>query len=242
MRATIMAMDEHDVRFAVVSGNMDALAMWTAADDRFIPGYQVTGSNIISPEEFERHIKAGRIKVLGEFAPLFVGKTPADPTYTPYLEIAERYGVPLAIHAGGIPPMAPMTCCPDARLSLGNPLLVEDVLVRYPKLKVYLQHGGETFYREALSIMRVYQHVYADLGAVLWVEELAKENAVEFLRKAKLAGILDRVMFGSDQMNWPSAIGDSIAYLESLGFLTAEEKRMVLYDNARRFFGLEDKP
>lgn len=51
----------------------------------------------------------------------------------------------------------------------------------------------------------------------------------------------DRVMFGSDPMNWPTAIGDSIAYLESLDFLTAEEKRMVLYENALRFFDLEDK-
>ena len=199
MRATIAAMDEHDVRFAVISGNMDALAMWTAADDRFIPGYQITGSNIISPEAFEAHVEAGRIKVLGEFAPLFVGKTPADPSYTPYLEVAERYGVPLAIHTGTMPPMAPLTCCPEARISLGDPLLVEDVLVRHPKLKVYL-------------------------------------------RQAKLAGMLDRVMFGSDQMNWPQAIGDSVAFLESLPFLTDEEKRMVLYDNALRFFGLEPKP
>jgi predicted TIM-barrel fold metal-dependent hydrolase len=241
MLATIAAMDEHDVRFAVVSGNLEALTAWTDADDRFIPGYQVTGSSIIPPDEFERHVKAGRIRVLGEFAPLFVGKTPADPTYTPYLEIAERNGVPLAIHAGGIPPMAPMTCCPNARIALGNPLLVEDVLVRHPKLKVYLQHGGETYYREALSVMRVYRNVYADLGAVLWVEQLAKENAAEFLRRAKVAGVLDRVMFGSDQMNWPSAIGESIAYLESLAFLTTEEKRMILYDNASRFFGLENK-
>jgi predicted TIM-barrel fold metal-dependent hydrolase len=238
MRATIAAMDQHDVRFAVVSGNMDALAMWTAADDRFIPGYQVTGSNIIPPGEFEQHVEAGRIKVLGEFAPLFVGKTPADSTYTPYLEIAEKHGVPLAFHAGGIPPMAPMTCCPEARVALGNPLLVEDILVRHPKLKVYLQHGGEAYYREALSVMRVYRHVYADLGAVLWVEPLAREHAAAFLREAKLAGLLDRVMFGSDQMNWPGAIGDSIAYLESLGFLTPDEKRMILYDNASRFFAL----
>jgi len=240
MNATIAAMDEHDVRFAVISGNMDALAMWTAADDRFIPGYQITGSNIISPEEFEGHVEAGRIRVLGEFAPLFVGKKPADPTYTPYLEIAERYGVPLAIHAGGLPPMAPLTCCPEARVSLGNPLLVEDVLVRHPKLRVYLQHGGESFYREALSVMRVYKHVYADLGAVLWVDELAQEYASDFLRKAKKAGMLDRVMFGSDQMSWPFAIGDSIAYLESLSFLTDQEKRMVLIENAMRFFDLED--
>lgn len=241
MKATIAAMDEHDVRFAVVSGNMDALAMWTAADGRFIPGYQITGSNIISPEEFEAHVEAGRIKVLGEFAPVFVGKTPADPTYTPYLEVAERHGVPLAIHAGGLPPMAPQTCCPDARISLTNPLLVEDVLLRHPKLKVYLQHGGEIFYREALSVMRVYRHVYADLGAVLWVDGLARENAAEFLRQAKLAGMLDRVMFGSDQMAWPHAIGDSITYLESLTFLTDDEKRMVLFDNAERFFGLADE-
>ncbi len=239
MQATIAAMNENDVRFAVVSGNMDTLAMWTAADERFIPGYQITGSNIITPEEFETHVEAGRIRVMGEFAPVFVGKEPGDPTYAPYLEVAERHGIPLAIHAGGLPPMAPMTCCPEARISLTNPLLIEDVLVRYPKLKVYLQHGGETYYREALSLMRVYRHVYADLGAILWVEPLAQENAAEFLRRAKTAGVLDRVMFGSDQMNFPWAIGKSIEYFESLPFLTEEEKKMVLYDNALRFFGLE---
>ncbi len=79
MRATIAEMDEHNVRSAVVSGNMEALAMWTAADSRFIPGYQITGSKIISPEKFEDHVVAGRVEVLGEFAPVFVGKEPGDP-------------------------------------------------------------------------------------------------------------------------------------------------------------------
>ena len=68
-----------------------------------------------------------------------------------------------------------------------------------------------------------------------------RHNGTEFLRGAKAADMLDRVMFGSDPMNAPSAIGDSIDVLESLSFLSEEEKRMILHDNALRFFGLEDE-
>ncbi len=136
--------------------------------------------------------------------------------------------------------MAPMTCCPKARISLANPLLIEDVLVRYPRLKVYLQHSGTMHYREALSLMRVYPHVYSDLGVMLWPYTRLQEHAAEFLRLAKAGGVLDRVMFGTDPNQRPElAIGPSIEYLNSLPFLTDEEKRKLLYDNVARFFELD---
>ena len=114
--------------------------------------------------------------------------------------------------------------------------------MRHPKLKVYLQHSGERYYREVLSMMQVYLHVYSDLGGLLWPDNRLQEHAREFLRQAKTEGFLDRVMFGSDQMNWPDlAIGPSIDFISSLPFLTDEEKQMILYDNAVRFFGLEYK-
>jgi len=45
-------------------------------------------------------------------------------------------------------------------------------------------------------------------------------------------------MFGSDQMDWPEAIGIAIEMIEKAAFLTAEQKRNILYNNAARFLRL----
>ena len=45
-------------------------------------------------------------------------------------------------------------------------------------------------------------------------------------------------MFGSDQMVWPEAIEVSIDSIETADFLTKEEKRDILYNNAARFLRL----
>ena len=42
-------------------------------------------------------------------------------------------------------------------------------------------------------------------------------------------------MFGSDQMQWPDAIGMAIEVIESVKFLTEEQRRDILYNNAARF-------
>jgi predicted TIM-barrel fold metal-dependent hydrolase len=62
----------------------------------------------------------------------------------------------------------------------------------------------------------------------------------EFLIRAKQAGCLNRVMFGSDQMMWAHGIEMSIEYLNSLDFLTGKDKRDILYNNAAKFLKLDD--
>jgi predicted TIM-barrel fold metal-dependent hydrolase len=48
-------------------------------------------------------------------------------------------------------------------------------------------------------------------------------------------------MFGSDQMIWPDAIERSIDSIQEAPFLTAEQKRAILHDNAARFLRLDEK-
>ncbi|MGH9840279.1 MAG: amidohydrolase family protein [Blastocatellia bacterium] len=55
------------------------------------------------------------------------------------------------------------------------------------------------------------------------------------------AGFGKRVMFGSDQMIWPEAIGLGIEAIESASFLTEQQKRDILYNNAVEFFRLNKK-
>jgi len=46
-------------------------------------------------------------------------------------------------------------------------------------------------------------------------------------------------MFGSDQMRWAEKIGAGIEAIEQAPFLTKEQKRVILYNNAFRFLRLE---
>ena len=86
--------------------------------------------------------------------------------------------------------------------------------------------------------MMTYPRVYSDLGVVLWAHAMPKYYGREFVKLAKEFGMLDRVMFGSDQMVWPHGIEMSLDQLESFDFLTDDEKRDILYNNAARFLGL----
>ena len=146
--------------------------------------------------------------------------------------------IPVSVHTGGGGPEGTYGRHPRARLSLSDPFLIEDVLVKYPKLRIYIMHAGEHEHENALRLMEYYPQLYTDISVLLWVGPSQQRYAREFLLNAQEAGVLDRVMFGSDQMRWPDAIDRSIEYLNSLDFLSEEEKRAIYYDNAARFLGI----
>lgn len=242
-QTTYSQMRKHNIVLGVISGSKTDEEDWMAkdVDGRLVRGlYFRPSRNEWTPQLFETLVKAGKIKVFGEIGSYYLGKTIDDPIYAPYLKICEKYGVPLALHTGGGPPRIVYNGNPDARLFFGNPFLLENVLVKYPKLKVYLMHSGEFYYKEAIRLMLMYPRVYSDLGVVLWVHELPKHYGEGFLRLAKKSGLLKRVMFGSDQMVWPKAIEMSIDQLNNFDFLSPEEKRDIFYNNAARFLGLTE--
>ncbi len=230
------ALKKHNVVKAVVS----TIGGENKLDDEGvrIPGY-FTNKAPKDTIEFKNLIETGKLKVFGEIGANYVGLTLSDPQFEPYLAICERYDIPVAVHTGGGPMDVTYRCCPDFRLRLGDPLTLENVLAQYPKLRIYMMHAGEVFYENALRMMLQYSQLYADLGVILWVHEQPMDYAESFLKKAKQYGLLDRVMFGSDQMVWPHAIEKSIEKLQSYEFLTEGDKRKILYDNAVRFLKLE---
>ena len=203
----------------------------------FIPGYYTDEppSDTIS---FKELIESGKLKVFGEIGAAYAGYTLSDSEFEPYLSICERYSIPVAIHTGGGPPGVAHRCCPKFRIKLGDPFLIEDVLVKYPRLKVYMMHAGEVFYDNALRMMTQYPQLYVDLGVLLWVDKQPLDYAEQFLRKAKKIDLIDRIMFGSDQMVWPHAIEKGIKQLDSYDFLTEEDKRKIFYKNAVEFLDL----
>ena len=240
LEQTIQKMNQHKIEYAVICGTIESIDRYTKADKRFIPGYQDYEETLIPVKQFKEYIQSGKIKVFGEVMAVYKGMTLADSLYQPYLAICEKYGVPVAYHSGGSFPNAQQSGWPKYRIAFGDPFLIEDVLVKYPKLKLYLMHAGENFYENSLRMMDGYPNLYADLGVELWLHPLTKDYGTKFLKSAKEYGFLDRVMFGSDQMVWPEAISSSIDFLNAMDFLTKNEKEMILYKNAKKFLGIKD--
>jgi len=240
--ASLAALKRYNIVKAVTSGPPETVGRWReAAPDRIIPGAYVDWVNPLPDlAGLRAEIQAGRVQVLGELVLQHRGIAPNDPRLEPYFALAEEMNIPVAIHTGIGPPGTPYDpCCPNFRVTLGNPILVEEVLIRHPRLRIYLMHGGWPYLQETKAILSVYPQVYVDLATINWI--LPREEFHGYLRELVRAGFGKRLLFGSDQMEWPETIGMAVEGIESAAFLTEEEKRDIFYNNAVRFLRLDGK-
>jgi hypothetical protein len=238
MRATLRELERLGVVAAFASGPLEDVLRWRAAAPELIVGGAFTDESETLPElaRLRELFRAGELGMMGELGLQYRGLSPSDPSLEPYFALAEELDVPVGIHTGLSSPGTPYQCCPAFRTALGRPGLIEEVLVRHPRLRVELMHGGWPWLEETKAILYLYPQVYADLAVIDWILPRAEFHA--YLRALVGAGLGDRLMFGSDQMVWPEAIAMAIEGIESADFLTPEQKRAILYDNAARFLRL----
>jgi predicted TIM-barrel fold metal-dependent hydrolase len=239
MDASIAAMERFHIVKAVLSGPLEVVDRWTAAaPGRFLasphfPHFEEPPDPLWLREQYE----AGRLQAMAELAFQYVGVDPSDPSVEPYLALAEELDIPVGFHMGLSEPGITYGAAPGYRASKGNPLLLEEALVRHPKLRVYIMHAGWPFLDETIALMWAHPQVHAGLGVIDWVIPRAEFH--RYLKRLVDAGLGKRLMFGSDQMVWPEAIAMAIEGIESAAFLTPEQKRDIFYDNAARFLRIE---
>ena len=235
---TLAELDRHGIVLGVASGPRERVEEWLrVAPGRFLGGIHVGARDPLPElEELREAISTGRVAVLGELGLQYRGISPDDPGLEPYFALAEELDVPVALHTGVGDAGTPHGCCPDFRTTLGNPALVEEVLVRHPKLRVNLMHAGWPWLQETLAVLYVYPQVYVDIGVLGW--SLPRGEFERYLGALVTAGFGKRILFGSDQMIWPRMIGRSVAAVEAATFLSEEQRRDIFYWNAARFLRL----
>lgn len=240
MQASFMEMRRYNIVKAVTSGPLEVLYRWKSAEPNIIIGglYFYEGTSLPDVEELRQLFIGGQLEVLGELVAQHAGLSLSDSLFDPYLTLAEELDIPVGVHTGLGHEGLTYTCCPKFRVTYGNPVLLEEVLVKHPKLRIYLMHGGWPYLEETKAIMSVYPQVYADLAVINWI--IPREEFHEYLRGLIRAGFGKRLMFGSDQMVWPEAIGMAIEGIESATFLSKEQKRDIFYNNAVRFLRLKE--
>lgn len=239
MAASLDAMKKHGVVLAVASGPIEQVLDWKRAGKKTVMGGAYTGPRDPLPEisRLRELIRDQQIGVLGELGLQYRGIAPTDPSLTPYFDLAEEFDIPVALHTGLGDAGTPYGCCPNFRVTLGNPALLEEVLVHRPKLRIWLMHAGYPYLQETKALLYVYPQVYVDIAVLDWALPRAEFHA--YLKALVDAGFGKRIMFGSDQMIWPETIGDAIVAVEQADFLTLGQKQDILYNNAARFLKLD---
>jgi len=233
-QATLDALERLNIVKAIVSGAL-------AEEYRKVqPGRILASPLLMSADESVASLRAafasGRYQALAEFAPQYAGLASNDPRLEPYFALAEELDVPLGIHVGLGPPGAAYTMAPHYRMAHSSALLLEDVLVRHPKLRLYVMHAGWPMLDDVVALLYAHPQVYVDIGVIDWF--VPQPEFYTYLRRLVEAGFSKRIMFGSDQMVWPDAIARAVLTVESAPFLSAEQRRDIMCRNAMRFLRL----
>lgn len=238
MRATLSAMERYNIVKGVTSNNHEVALRWkSAAPDRVIVSFGFDDPSLADLDLVRREVAAGRLHALGEIGNQYEGLYPTDPKLEPFFALAEELDIPFAIHMGLGPPRAAYIGYPKYRMGLSNPLLLEEVLIRHPKLRLYVMHAGWPMLDQTIGLMWAHPQVYVDIAVINWA--LPRKEFHAYLRRLVEAGFGKRIMFGSDQMVWPEVIEWAIAGVESATFLTPEQKGDIFYNNAAGFFRLD---
>ena len=233
MRRTLALMERYNV-IGVTSGPMNIVRRWyAAAPERVIPsaGHEPLDS-------IRAWAATNGIRALGELGFQYAGLAPSDSAAAAYFAVAEELDLPIGVHMGLGPPGAAVYGSPHYRARLGNPLLLEEVLRRHPKIRLYVMHAGWPMIDEMIALLYTYPQVYVDIGVLWW---LPRREFESYLRRLVEAGFSKRVMFGSDQMIWPEGLEAAIRAVEAVDFLTAAQKRDIFYNNAARFLRLHEE-
>ena len=138
-------------------------------------------------------------------------------------------GVPVIIHCGSGPTPGIHT----------GPTQIRVVLDRHPNLKLIIAHLGMPEYREFLDLCEQFTGLYLDttMAFTPFVEETMPFPPDQLPR---LAGLGDRILFGSDFPNIPYRYAESLEVLSKVA-PDDDWMRKVLYHNAAKLFDLGDQ-
>jgi hypothetical protein len=154
-----------------------------------------------------------------------------DPRLTPVFEVVEKHRAVAMFHTGD-------TLLASGHVRYAHPMLADEVAVAHPDLTIVLAHAGQHWMPDAGEVIGKNPNVWADLSGWFVGRQDLPPHA-EFVKHQFRELIYwgcgcDKLMFGSD---WPlMAIAPYIEFVEGCDFLTAAEKRMMLYDNAKRLY------
>lgn len=125
-----------------------------------------------------------------------------DSKMYPFYAKAEELDVPLLFHIGS------STYWP-CKLKYCDPVLLDEVAVDFPGLKLIMAHGGRGFWYDACFFLaQLHKNVYVEISG------LPPQNLLKYFPNFERNA--DKIIFGSDWPSIPSEIGKNVEVIRSL--------------------------
>jgi uncharacterized protein len=164
---------------------------YLAAYCRRAPGrwYGFASVNPVEPgarAELERAHEELKLPGL-KLGPVYQNYDPTDRRAFAVYEYAEKQRIPVLIHQATTFPR-------EAPLKYSLPLMLDEVAIRFPELKMVLAHIGHPWEADCAVTIRKHPNLYADISGLHgrpWRFYQALVTCVEY-------GVADRLLFGSD--------------------------------------------
>lgn len=179
-------------------------------------------------------LRAGRVKGL-KLYPGYEPFYPHDKRLKIVYDLAEEFSVPVMIHSGD-------TYSPKGKLKYAHPLEIDEVAVDHPNVKFVICHLGNPWLTDAMEVVYKNANVYADISGLMlgeFTQAFEDYMSDEIEDVITYAGEPEKFLFGTD---WP--ICSMKSYVEFVDHieLSARDKQLLLYENARRLFNLPLPP
>ena len=183
-RAVVLAFNAPAAGFVVPN---DYVAAYVARDPARLIGFGAVDPSAPSAiDELER--MQSDLGLVGcKLGPIYQNVDPLGPDFLRVCEALERLELPMLIHQG-------TTFARAGSLLLARPILLDEIALRYPKLKIVIAHIGHPWFDEAIAVVRRHPHVYADISGLVtrrWLLYQALVSAIEYRVEHKL-------LFGTD--------------------------------------------
>ncbi len=112
---------------------------------------------------------------------------PLEPRALAIYERAQKFGLPILFHQGTSPVrMAPMR--------LAHPLLMDEVAMRYPDLRIIMAHMGHPWTVDSVVVIRKHPNVFADISGLFY----RPYTFYDAMIKATEWAVLHKILLASD--------------------------------------------
>ncbi len=142
-----------------------------------------------------------------------------DARYYPLYAKCDELGIPVSMQVGHSMELMPS--------STARPILLDDVALAFPDLKIVGSHTGWPWVEEMIALAWKFKNVYVGIDAHL--PKYLDPSLVKFMKTRGQ----DKVLFGTNGVD-PTPI---MSQFEELG-IPEEPKRKILFENAARIYRL----
>ena len=182
--------------FIGINASQEAIAEFVKAHaDRFVGWCSVDPNDRDCVEQLVYYVNDLGLRGL-KCAPIYQNWNPQDPMHLPLFKKAEELGIPVNIHQG-------TSFVRTGPLKYANPILLEDLAIACPDLRMIISHMGHPWETECVVLIRKHANLYANVSALHyrpWRHWQAFMTALEY-------GVEHKLIFGSD---FPSATPEQV--------------------------------